>query len=66
VDSRGNTINNAASEVKYSGNVDINTPGNYELILSVTDKYNVASSGVHVTISVLEAETDTDTEMDTK
>ena len=62
VDSRGNTINNVASALKYSGTVDINTPGNYELILSVTDSYGVTSSGVHVTISVKEAETDTKTE----
>lgn len=62
VDSRGNTINNAASVVKFSGNADINTPGTYELILSVTDSYNVTSSGVHVTVSVLEASTDGETD----
>ena len=62
VDSRGKTMNNVLSRVKYSGNIDINTPGTYELILVITDDYNVSSSGIRVRISVLEAETESEPE----
>lgn len=65
VDSRGRTMSNVPSLVEYSGNIDINTPGTYELTLRITDSYNVASSGVRVRISVLEAETESETDTET-
>lgn len=59
VDSRGRTIGNVSSAVKYTGNIDINTPGTYALVLTVTDSYGISSNGVGVTICVKGTETET-------
>lgn len=58
VDSRGRNMSNVASSVKYSGVLDINTPGSYSLTLTITDSYGVTSAGVSVTVVVKAPETE--------
>lgn len=60
VDSRGRTMSNVSSAVKYSGDFDWNTPGTYHLELTVTDSYGITSNSVSVVISVKSAEVNTD------
>lgn len=56
VDSRGNTINNAAAQVEYTGNLDINVEGTYALTLTITDIYGVVSGPVEVVLLVKNVE----------
>ncbi len=51
-DSRGAVISQPANIVEASGTVDLNTPGDYAMVLSFTDSYGVKSNGIAVTIYV--------------
>lgn len=64
VDSRGGNISNVPSSVKYTGALDINTPGSYALTLTITDSYGVTSAGVNATVIVKAAEMESSGKME--